>query len=201
VDALPRDLPDLFVPDHYEPNYAYPLLVWLETSPVATGRLNRRMRQISDRNYFGASIVINDADQIEEQLHDTFIRLRRTYHLNTERVYLLGYGAAGTQALVTGLGRPEWFAGIAAVSSTWPEAPRLLSQFDALRGKCVLLGASESDRAALLADVAFSARLLWSAGVHVTSFTISCGSEPHGALFREIDRWVMQVIEQPELVC
>lgn len=198
VDAS-LDLPDVFVPDCYEPNYAYPLLVWLETAPVAPSRLDRRMRQISDRNYFGVSIVVAEADQIEEQLHETFLRLRRKFHLNTERVYLLGCGAAGTQALVTGLSQPGWYGGIAALSSSWPETPRLLSQYDELRGKRVLLGMSESDEAALLADAAYGARLLWSAGVHVTTLTTS-GGDTHRALFREIDRWVMQAIEQPELV-
>jgi phospholipase/carboxylesterase len=201
LDAPPSGVPGIFVPDHYEPNYAYPLIVWLETAPTATGRLERRMRQISDRNYFGVSLVISDSDQIEEQLQGSFLGLRRKYHLNTERVYLLGCGAAGTQALSLGLSRPSWFAGVAALSSSWPQTPRLLSQYDQLRGKRVLLGMSESDAAAVLADVAYAARLLWSAGAHVTTLTVSGGCESFGPLLREIDRWAMQTIERPELVC
>lgn len=201
VEAPALALPDVFVPDHYEANYAYPLLVWLESSTPGPGRLERRMRQISDRNYFGVSVVVTDPDQLEEQLHQTFLRLRRQFHLNTERVYLLGCGAAGTQALAIGLGQPAWFQGVAVLSAAWPENPRLLSQYDKLRGKRVLLSVSESDDAALLADVAYGTRLLWSAGLHVTTLTTSAGGELHRGLSREIDRWVMQGIEQPELVC
>jgi phospholipase/carboxylesterase len=200
VEVPSCDLTDVFVPDQYEPNYAYPLLVWLETSRLAPSRLDRRMRQISDRNYFGVSIEVTDSGRIEEQLHETFLRLRRKFHLNTERVYLLGCGAAGTQALATGLSQPGCFGGIAALSSSWPEVPRLLSQYDELRGKRVLLGVSEADDAALLADAAYGARLLWSAGMHVTTLTTTAGGEPHRALLREIDHWVMQGIEQPEFV-
>ena len=146
--------------------------------------------------------MVTDPGQIDEQLHETFLRLRRKFHLNTERVYLLGCGAAGTQALATGFRQPGWFGGIAALSSSWPEVPPLLSQYDELRGKRVLLGISESDDAALLADAAYGTRLLWSAGMHVTTLTTSADGEPHrSAFFGEIDHWVMKGIEQPELVC
>jgi phospholipase/carboxylesterase len=197
--GLPADQHDVFVPAHYEPNYAYPLLVWLENSSVVPGRLDRRMRQISDRNYFGVSIFTGEGDQLEEQLTATFQRLRRQYHLNTERVYLIGSGDAGTRALATGLSQPGCFAGIAALSAHWPAVPRLLLKYDALRGKRVLLGTSAADDATILAGTTHGARLLWTAGVQVTTLTTGDGAEPN--LMREIDRWVMQTIEEPELVC
>lgn len=193
------DLPDVFVPDHYEPNYAYPLLVWLENAPLSQNKLDRRMRQISDRNYFGVALEAGEADTIEERLHTTFLSLRRRYHLNTERVYLLGSGDLGTLALTIGLCRPAWFGGIAAFSAAWPDAPRLLSQFDGLRGKRALLAVGEEDDAVQLADVAYGSRLLWTAGMNVT--TVTASADGQSALLREIDRWVMQGIEQPELVC
>ena len=200
VEPAPGCLTDLFVPDHYEPNYAYPLLVWLENGPIPEGRLERRMRQISDRNYFGLSVVIDDVDLLEDQLHETFLSLRRQFHLNTERVYLLGCGSAGTQALATGFQQPDWFAGIAALSSEWPEADRPLLRYQALRGKRVLLGVTDADEAPLLADTAYAARLLWTAGMHVTTVSTS-GSDPLRPMLREVDRWVMQAIAEPELVC
>ncbi|MBS0262485.1 MAG: hypothetical protein JSS02_11090 [Planctomycetes bacterium] len=192
-------LTDLFVPDHYEPNYAYPLLVWLESEPLPAGQLEHRMRQISDRNYFGLSLVIDDPDQLEEQLHETFLNLRRQFHLNTERVYLLGSGDAGTQALVTGLRHPDWFAGIAALSSPWPETEPLLVNFHALRGKRVLLGVTDADSALQLADTVYATRLLWTAGMQVTTVT-SSGADTLAPVLRELDRWVMQAIAEPEEV-
>jgi len=205
-DTTPADLPaldvdELFVPAHYEPNYAYPLVAWLAPPSGSNGRLKRLMRAVSERNCFGVSIPVTDPGQVEQDLYETFLRLRRRYHLHTERVYLLGFGEEGTQALETGLRQPAWFAGIAAISARWPETPRLLAQYNELRGKRVLLGFGESDSAAVVADALYMRQLLWSAGMHVTALAASTRQEADHSLLREIDRWIMQAIEQPELVC
>ncbi len=192
---------EVFVPENYEPNYAYPLLVWLFPACGSNGRLERLMRMISERNYFGVAIPVVDSEQLEQQLQETFSRLRQSYHLHSERVYLMGIGESGTQALQTGLSRPALFGGIAAVSARWPETPRLLARFDELRGKRVLLGINEHDSAAIVADVMYAQQLLWSAGMNVSALASSADAEPHRSLLREVDRWVMQAIERPELVC
>lgn len=204
ADSEAVDVDEVFVPEHYEPNYAYPLIAWLSLPGRSNGRpqrLHRLMRMVSERNYFAISVPVTDPDRIEEQLYASFIRLRRRYHLHTERVYLLGFGDAGTQALETGLRQPDWFAGVAAISARWPDSLRLLARFDELRGKRVLLGIEESDNAPLVADCLYMQQLLWSAGMHVTALASSDGANGGRSLLREVDRWVMQAIEQPELVC
>jgi predicted esterase len=168
---------------------------------VPRRRLHRLMKIVSERNYFGVSVPVIDGDTVEEHLFETFVRLRCRYHLHTERVYLLGFGDAGTQALRTALRRPAWFAGVAAISARWPESPQLLAQYDELRGKRVLLGIGEADSAAIVSDALYMQQLLWSAGMHVTALAASAGGDTDHCLLREVDRWIMQGIEQPELVC
>lgn len=192
---------EVFVPDHYEENYAYPLLVWLQTTTWPPMGFDRIMRMVSERNYFGVTLPVVDADRVEEQLQETFARLRRRYRLHTERVFLVGIGEAGTQAIATGLGRPDWFGGIAAISSPWPTASRLLARYDELRGKRVLLGVDDRDDEALVCGVERAQKLLWTAGMHVTTVSCSNSGKTCPGLFRELDRWVMQGFEQPELVC
>jgi phospholipase/carboxylesterase len=192
---------DVFVPDHYEPNYAYPLLVWIQTTPWPRGGLERMMRMISDRNYFGVALPVADPERLEEQLAETFARLRRKFHLHTERVHLIGIGEGGTQALQSALSRPAWFGGVAAISSDWPTGSRMLARYDELRGKRVLFALDETDPPEMIAGLQSAGRLLWSAGLQVSTVCTSGGSEPCLALLREINRWVMQGIEQPELVC
>ncbi len=201
TDNAAHDVEEVYVPEHYEPNYAYPLIVWLSPPSAPRGKLRRIMRMISKRNYFGVSVPITDPDLVEEQLVETFRRLRRRYHLHTERVYLLGFGELGTQALATGLSQPACFAGIAAISARWPETPRLLARYHELRGRHVLLGIEETDRTSVVSDVLYMQQLLWSAGMHVTAWAATSGNEPERGLLREVDRWIMQTIEQPELVC
>jgi phospholipase/carboxylesterase len=195
------EVDEIYVPDHYEPNYAYPLIVWLSPHTAPRRRLQRLMRTVSERNYFGATVPVVDGEAIEEQLFETFARLRRRYHLHTERVYLLGFGDFGTQALKVALSRPAWFAGVAAISARWPESPRLLAHYDELRGKRVLLGIGETDSAAIVSDALYMQQLLWSAGMHVTALAAPGGADVDQCLLREVDRWIMQAIEQPELVC
>jgi len=192
---------EVFIPDHYESNYAYPLLVWLQTTAWPRAGFDRIMRMVSERNYFGVTLPIVDTRGVEEQLQDAFSRLRRRYHLHTERVFLIGIGEAGTQALATGLRQPDWFGGMAAFSSTWPTESRLLSRFDELRGKRVLLGVDDRDDVAVVNGVERAQKLLWSAGMNVTTLSCSNGGTSCPGLFRELDRWLMQSVEQPELVC
>ena len=201
ADLPGLDVDEFFVPEHYEPNYAYPLIAWLAPPSGSNGRLKRLVRTVSERNYFGVSVPVTDPDLVEQELHETFLRLRRHYHLHTERVYLLGFGEEGTQALKTGLQQPAWFAGVAAISARWPETPRLLAQYDELRGKRVLLGFGECESAAIVADALYMRQLLWSAGMHVTALAASTAEEGDRSLLREIDRWIMQAIEQPVLAC
>ena len=192
---------EVFVPEHYEPRYAYPLMIWLESGELAPGEFAQRMDAVSDRNYLGVSIVPSHPGQIDELLTDLFRSLRRDYHINPERVFLLGSGAAGTQALATGLKHPEWFAGIAALSAPWPETPCLLANYDAVRGKRLFLGIADSDDLAIHADAAYAARLLWCAGAQVTTVATADSHLLCRALLRELDYWAMQPAEQFELVC
>jgi phospholipase/carboxylesterase len=201
LEESSRDRDHVFVPDHYEPNYAYPLLVWIQTTPWPRGGLERMMRMVSDRNYFGVAVPVADPERLEEQLAETFARLRRQYHLHTERVHLIGVGEGGTQALQSALNRPGWFGGVAAISSQWPAGSRMLARYDELRGKRVLFALDETDPPELIAGVQNAGRLLWTAGLQVTTVCTSGGTEPCIELLREINRWVMQGIEQPELVC
>ncbi len=192
---------EVFIPDHYESNYAYPLLVWLQTTAWPRSGFDRIMRMVSERNYLGVTLPIVDASRIDEQLHEAFAGLRGRYHLHTERVFLVGIGEAGTQALATGLRQPEWFGGIAALSSPWPNEPRLLSRFDELRGKRVLLGVDDRDDVSVVNGVERAQKLLWTAGMHVTTLSCTNGGNSCPGLFRELDRWLMQSVEEPELVC
>ncbi|HLJ10286.1 MAG TPA: hypothetical protein VKU82_03815 [Planctomycetaceae bacterium] len=196
--ARPED-DHIFVPEHYEPNYAYPLIVWLRAAERENGGLARLMRSVSERNYFGLSLEPAAGNPIEEQLFEAVAGVRRQYHLHTERVYLIGFGEAGTRAIETGFRQPGWFGGIAAISARWPQSPRLLARYDELRGKRVLLGVNARDGEPLVTNMRHAQKLLWSAGVQVTALTASDDSDR--SLLREVDRWMMQSIEQPEFAC
>ncbi len=65
----------------------------------------------------------------------------------------------------------------------------------------MLLGVDDRDDDPLVCDVERAQKLLWTAGMHVTTLSCSSTGKTCPGLFRELDRWLMQSVEQPELVC
>lgn len=209
-DPLPAD--QVYVPDGYEPNYAYPLMVWLLPADAGRFELHRLMAQVSNRNHLGLAVRLEAADlkAIEtgmgadevlaanaSRLLQTVRRLRRVHHVHSERVYLAGFGTAGACALALGLSRPEWFAGLAAFGSRMPEVAHLLSRLDEIRGLRVFLGAGQRDRTVPTAEVSRVSRLLQSAGLRVCHRLYESGHELTRAMLVELDRWVMKDIWEP----
>jgi phospholipase/carboxylesterase len=126
--------------------------------------------------------------------------MRRVHHVHSERVYLAGFGTAGTFALALGLTRPEWFAGLAAFGTRMPEVSHLLSRLDEIRGLRVFLGAGQRDRTVPTAEVSRVSRLLQSAGLRVCHRLYESGHELTRAMLVELDRWVMKDLWEPASV-
>jgi phospholipase/carboxylesterase len=191
---------EIFVPELYEPNYAYPLVVWLVPSVRRQGELRRLMRRLSDRNYFGLALTCDAPDVPEWRLCEAVSQLRRRWNLHTERIVLAGQGELATGALQFALSRPEWFQGVIALSPLFERLPRLLSRFDAVRGRRVFLAENASDPGTVAEALQRLQQLLWAAGLSVAA----CRSEsrqPLGdALLGAINHWLISGIEQPEPV-
>ncbi len=209
----PFDNEAIFIPEGYEENYAYPLIVWVAGPDAGEIELHRIMSQVSTRNYMGvlfrgtdeelAAIRVPKADHdellqaCEQRLFQTVRRVRRMFHIHTERVFVAGFDQAGSLALQLGLQRPEWFAGMAAFAGRLPETPQLLARFDELRGKRVFLGAGQRDRDMPVTEVTRASRLLQSAGLRVCTRTYDADHEITRSMLTELDRWVMREIYQP----
>lgn len=206
-----RVLESIFIPEGYEPNYAYPLIVWM-VGPQQNKRdeLRRVLPGISTRNYLGMSFcpetsLTEDATgeglyDIEQSLRNRVERLQRRYHVHTERVFLAGFGEGATWALRLGLNRPEWFAGVAAISGKFPNDDCPLNRYRELRGKRVMLGAARSDHETTTADMLRTSRLLHAAGLRVCTRLYEGGHELTPGMLTEVDRWVMQEIFQAQRV-
>ncbi|RPI83702.1 MAG: hypothetical protein EHM42_08175 [Planctomycetaceae bacterium] len=192
----------LFVPEGYEPSYAYPLLVWLTAAPQTPAEFARRMRQVSERNYLGLSLPVDldrDPADIAADVSAAVCRLRREVHVHSERVIVAGVGSAGTLALEVGLGSPGWFGGAVSLGGAVPQTQRPLAQFEDLHGFRVLLG--QSSRANDWRSLRRFERLLWAAGVDVSLWQCSQPQAGSSAtLLRQIDCWVMSAVERESAV-
>jgi len=190
---------EVFVPERYEPNYAYPLIVWLSPAEAASDELQKRMRRLSERNYFGLAVACDAEDAPDSHVFEAVARVRRRWHLHTERIYLAGQGTHAAAALRRGLAHPEWFAGVIALSPVFERLPRLLDRFDDLRHKRVFVSHSSGDAAAVADGANRLQRLLWTAGLSVCGRRGE-GQEPVDAgLLRALNEWLISSLEQPEI--
>jgi phospholipase/carboxylesterase len=128
----------LFVPEKYEPNYPYPLIVWFHAAGGNESEMLSLMPRISQRNYFGLSLcgTVQSADagpaafdwavekdaagRLEKHLYHTICELRRSFHIHSERVFLAGSGSGGATAMRLFFNRIEWFAGLFALGTELP---------------------------------------------------------------------------------
>jgi phospholipase/carboxylesterase len=128
----------LFVPEKYEPNYPYPLIVWFHEAGGSESDMLSLLPRISQRNYFGLSLrgllpvgehsdtgftwpEENEAvSRLEKDLYHTLCELRRNFHIHSERVFLAGSGKGAEIALRLFLNRIEWFAGVLALGTELP---------------------------------------------------------------------------------
>lgn len=185
----------VYRPDHYEPNYAYPLLVWLTGDEMPGMSLRSLMRHVSERNCFGLA-VRPGAGLLAESIFEAVTTLRRQYHIHSERIYLAGQAEQAALALDLGLARPEWFAGIVALSPDLGGKLARLARFDDVHGKRIFLGTSETSPK--MDEARRTRRLLWTAGMSVHAVTYDSLAGAEAGILRDINRWMIEAIEQSE---
>jgi hypothetical protein len=124
------EIDGLFLPEGYEPTYAYPLLVWLSTVPVSPCEFERRMRAISERNYLGVCIPVSPQAEVADvalQVQNVVCAVRRDYHLHSERIILAAAADAAALSLEVALRHPAWFGGVVSLGAP-PTARCLLAE-------------------------------------------------------------------------
>jgi phospholipase/carboxylesterase len=210
----------VFVPENYEPNYAYPLVIWLHDAGRSERDIADVLPRISTRNYVGLALrgaaresvpevaamagsaagtgyawshLERDRLAFQDELHASVRELRRDFHIHSERVFLVGAGDGATMAWEVFLARPEWFAGLAVLGGRFPWRRRPLRRFRALRRKPLLLAAGSCDVADRM-QVQRIGRLMHAAGLELSLGSPLSYDRSSRAAFRRIDYWIMESI-------
>lgn len=202
----------LFGPMHYEPNYAYPLLVWLHGSGLSERQLVKVMPLVSTRNYvavaprgtteagaasagrFTWSQRFNELALAEHRIFDAIDLAQRRYHIGKRRVFLAGSGIGGTVALRTALMHPARFAGVLSLGGAFPSGHAPLARIAECRRLPIFLGYGRDDATFGDAEVAEQMRLFHAAGMHVSlrQYPGDGGLAPH--MLSDMDRWIMGIV-------
>lgn len=149
--GLDRGTPKIdLLPLHYEPNYRYPLIVWLHNDGYNEHQVEHVMPHVSLRNYVSVGVRgVRAADSAGhcfdwssspaavEAAQDAVIgaidSAQERYSIHPQRVILAGYRSGGTMALRIALSDPVRFAGVVSLGGTMPAEGGTLASLDLLR--------------------------------------------------------------------
>ncbi len=207
----------LFAPLHYEPGYAYPLIVWLHGAGNEERQLLRVMPLVSMRNYVavaprGTVCERNEATgasrydwrQTDRHIalaeHGVFesIELAATkYHVDVRRVFLAGFDSGGTMAFRLALSHPSRFRGVISLGGPLPTGRPTLSKLAEARRLAVLLALGQHGTIYRPEHACDDLRLLHTAGMFVTLRQYPCGHEISPQMLVDVDRWIIEQITNP----
>jgi phospholipase/carboxylesterase len=207
-----------FLPTGYEPNYPYPLLVFLHGQGSSEEQVLRLAPRLSRRNYIcialrGPSPLAprpdgqatyswgpdgQDDPQVEEYVFRAVEKTRRDYHVHSERIYLAGFREGAVLAYRLGLLFPERLAGIISLNGAMTRHGRPLLRLPQVRKLRVLIGHGLANAVVPLSLAKQDYRLFYAAGLDVQIHTYPATHRIHPHMLRDIDRWVQEHIVEEQ---
>lgn len=212
----------LFVPMHYEPKYAYPLLVWLHPNGESERQLHRIMELVSLRNYAAVSPRATHGCPCSkgrpvgfawEQTRrgilgawqgvvDCLRRADTRFHLAKQRIFIGGHREGATMAMRLAFANPGVFAGTFALGGPFPKDHQPLCKINSVRDLSVMVAFGRDSMHYCEDHVCRDLRLLHSTGVRLTARQYSHGDQLTSQMLSDVDRWMMRIVtgapEEPE---
>ena len=228
-----------FIPQRYEPNYPYPLLVLLHDRGSDEQKMLGSMPAMSWRNYVGLSLrgleplsrrgepagfawgapfvrpdrlrlaprpivppaeVVRRAfrgdspdplDRLEDALFTSIRNLRRTLHVHSERIFLVGVGEGAGVAFRLGLAYPERFAGVVAINGWLPGGCAPLANLKAARALNVLAVHGEWNARASVDRARRDVSTLRAGGLKVAFQSYPCAHRITAPMLSDVDNWLI----------
>jgi phospholipase/carboxylesterase len=201
----------LFVPLHYESNYAYPLLIWLHGSGDDEQQLRRIMPMVSMRNYvavapraphrherrdvgYAWSQTPGGIVAARNRVFDCLDIVRRRYRVALNKVFVAGYGSGGTMALRLGVLDGERFAGAASMGGPFPSSHTPLLRLAQARFMQVLISSGRDSSTYPVEQTCRELRLFHAAGLSVTLRQYPCGDELTALMLHDLNVWTMEQV-------
>jgi phospholipase/carboxylesterase len=202
-----------FLPIGYEPNYPYPLLVFLHGHNSSEEQILRLAPRLSRRNYiciaprgphvtqrsdgqtaFSWGPEDQDDPLVEDYIFRAIEQTRRSYHVHSERIYLAGFREGAALAYRLGLLYPERFAGVVSLNGALPRRGGPLLRLPDVRKLRVLIGHGIANSVVPLSLAKQDHRLFYSAGLAVDMHTYPTTHRIHAEMLKDVDRWVQEHI-------
>ena len=198
----------LLTPIHYEPGYAYPLIVWLHAPNSNEQEVSKVLPLISARNYVavapqgtvdvaGISGAYNWGNSLDdlveagERVMHSINMAQERFNIHPERIFVAGYREGGTMALRLGMENPDQFAGAISLGGPIPSGSCPLRRINEARDLPLLLSVSPDEKYPL-DRVMENVRLLHMAGSSLALRLYPEGDELTTVMLSDVDRWIME---------
>ena len=216
LDAVPSPPAPMYrfhEPDCYEPRYPYPLLVLFHPQGSNEEQVIDLVPKMSERNFVAVSIrgpellgvredgqlacgwgQDNDhADVVTEFVWKAVEEARRSYHIHTERVFLVGVCEGASAAYRTAFQLADRVAGVAVLNGSVPKATAGCPVFrwNAVRGMKVMIGHGIANAVVPCSTAHRDYRMLYAAGADVRLNTYATTHRLHQHMLRDVNRWVI----------
>jgi predicted esterase len=182
----------LFIPQGYEPGYDYPLLVWL-TDRRRPFDFARAMARVSLRNF----VAVQPAGVGDTAVWRAIDAVRGRLSIHAGRIFLVGRGAAGSEAFRIGCRDPRGFAGVVSLAGRFPLDESLFARLNEVRRLPMLLCCRASEAPAEARQIDRTLRLFHAAG---SALAVRIYPQGHGlsrAMLGDVNRWIMGEICGP----
>lgn len=201
-----------FVPLHYEPNYAYPLLVWLHGPGQSHAELKQVMPHVSMRNCVAVAprwpqpddellSAGESQEQMRHRMVETMFRVTecvatasKRFNIAADRIFLAGYDEGGTMALRLGLAAPDHFAGAASIGGPVPTGLNPLANLLEARRLPMMIAHGRHSQSYPISRICDELRLFHVAGLSLNLRQYPCGHELTTQMLSDLDAWMMQIV-------
>jgi len=213
VTRTGRSPATLFGPVHYEPNYAYPLVIWLHGDGNTERQLTKIMPLVSLRNYVAVaprgpfrlpetsaaggflwSERPGDLASAEHCVFEALDEAAAKYHIAAHRVFLAGAAAGGTTALRLALMHADRFAGAASLGGPFPIGQTPLARLAEARNLPLFLAHGRGDEAFDGDALGEQMRLFHAAGMNATLRQYPGDSTLAPQMLSDMNRWLMDIV-------
>ncbi len=206
-----------FLPLHYEPNYRYPLIIWLHSDGFNENQVDHVMPHISVRNYVAAGVRgVRAADSVghrfdwhdspaaiqaaHEAVAETIEQACSQFSIHDSRIVLAGYGSGGTMALRIAMRQSEQFAAVVSLGGKMPHGGQAINALSQLRRRRLAMlwaWAAENPRFnpnSLRSDIQLA--MMIKASLEVRQYPTD--DEMDTVVLSDVNQWIMrQVIADP----
>lgn len=210
--ALPDRGVRTYLPDEYTSRYPYPLLVLFHGHGGNEEQVLRLVPKISRRNFVGISLRgpelvgqradgtpacgwggADDADAVTEYVTRAVEQTRRTFHVHSERVYLVGINEGAQAAYRAAFALGTQVAGVASLNGSVPrpEGGRPVFRPNAVRGQRVFIAHGIANVLSPFSGAERDFRLMYAAGADVRFARYAATNKLHADMLRDLNRWVI----------